>query len=273
MTARIMSFEKDIWPYIVGFGLVSIIYGTIFYVLPFLFRKIFGSKPVHNIAKSKTISNAVNIVQRKPVFSFEFREVSGESAMAAFDAAKTEGKGVPVIIGGGENYRQGIADSAQYRKSTKESLRLAATQPEPYTFKTQPRMPKTWEAAGPYADDGHPFLVKEHPEGFKSVVTLAYVPAETSADLPAHLRLGGWNAVPEADIMVALFRKWQRDYGAEIVAISLDAMDLRVSRKPATREEALVLAREHLKFCSTGATVAEAAAELMETNWWHFYWD
>jgi Domain of unknown function (DUF4253) len=268
-----MSFEKDIWPYIVGFGLVSIIYGTIFYVLPFLFRKIFGSKPVQNVAKSKVVAKAANIVNPKPVFSFEFREVSGENALAAFEAAKTEDKGRPILIGGGEHYRQGIADSAQYRKSAKESLRLAAAKPDPYPFKVKPRLPKTWSPAGPFPDDGHPFLVKEHLQGFKPIITLAYIPAESAADLPAHLRLGGWNAVPEAHIMVALFRKWQRDYGAEIVAISLDAMDVRVTRKPATREEALVLAREHLKFCSTGATIAEAAAALMETSWWHFYWD
>jgi hypothetical protein len=273
MTARIMTFEKDIWPYIVGFVLVSMVYGTMFYVLPFLFRTIFGSKPAQTLAKSKIVTNTVNIARRKPIFSFEFREISGERAMAAFEAAKAEGKGVPIIIGGGEQYRQGIADSAQYRNSTKESLRLATANPDPYAFKSKPRMPKTWEAAGPFPDDGYPFLVKEHPDGFKPIVTLAYIPATSSADLPAHLRLGGWNAVPEAHIMVALFRKWQRNYGAEIVAISLDAMDVRVTQKPTTPEEALALAREHLKFCSTGATIAEAAAELMETNWWHFYWD
>jgi Domain of unknown function (DUF4253) len=134
-------------------------------------------------------------------------------------------------------------------------------------------MPGTWENVGPFTDDGHPFLVKQHPAGFKEVVTLAFIPAETSAEVPAYLQLGGWNAVPEADIMVALFRKWQRDYGAEIVAVSLDAIDVRVSRKPETREEALLLAREHRKFCNAGATLAETAAELMETDWWHFYWD
>jgi Domain of unknown function (DUF4253) len=268
-----MSFEEDIWPYIVGFALVSVIYGTMFYMLPFLFRKALGSKPAQNIAKTRVVAATSNIVKPKPVFSFEFREIEGQEAMAAFEAAKTEGKGIPVIIGGAEHYRQGIADSAQYRKSTQDSLRLAEANSDPYPFKSKPRMPRAWEHAGPYPDDGHPFLVKEHPEGFKPIVTLAYIPAASSADLPAHLRLGGWNAVPEAHIMVALFRKWQRDFGAEIVAISLDAIDVRVTRKPTTHEEALVLAREHLKFCATGATIAETAAELMETNWWHFYWD
>lgn len=267
------SFINDYWSYAVGLAIVLTIYFAISTVVPFLFQKAVGSRPARQIAKSKTAKAVAKVVNPKPEFSFEFREVAGENAMAAFEAAKSEGKGIPVLIAGGEHYRQSLADSAQYRKTTAESLQLADRYPDPYPFKTKPRMPKTWTDAGPFTDDGQPFLVKEHNKGFRPVVTLAFIPAKSSADIPAFLRLGGWNAVAEADIMTALFRKWQRDYGAEIVAVSLDAIDVRVTRKPATREEALVLAREHLKFCATGATLAEAAAELMATNWWHFYWD
>jgi Domain of unknown function (DUF4253) len=267
------DFLNDPWPYIVGLAIVSAIYFFIYTVLPFLFRKITDSKIAVVVRTSKAVSAVANVVNPKPVFTFEFQEISGENAMAAFEAAKTDGKFVPVIIGGSEHYRQNLADSAQYRKTTEESLRLADVFPDPYQYKAKPRMPKAWSDAEPFSDDGHPFLVKQHPKGFKPVVTLAHVPAKSPAEIPAYLRLGGWNAVPEADIMVALFRKWERDYGAEIVALSLDAIDVRVSRKPASREEALVLAREHLKFCATEATLAESAAELMVTNWWHFYWD
>jgi Domain of unknown function (DUF4253) len=267
------NFYNEYHSYIVPTALTLGLYFVLFTVIPFLFRKITGSKPVRQIVNSKAVATVANVVKPKPVFSFEFREVSGERAMAAFESAKTEGKGIPVLIGGGEHYRQSLADSAQYRKSKAESLRLATASPDPYKSKAKPRMPGTWENVGPFQDDGHPFLVKLHPEGFRELVTLAYIPAETSAEIPAYLQMGGWNAVPEADIMVALFRKWQRDYGAEIVAVSLDAIDVRVSRKPATREEALLLAREHRKFCATGTTLAEGAAELMSTNWWHFYWD
>jgi Domain of unknown function (DUF4253) len=267
------TFMTDYWPYVVGLLLSLTIYFVIFTALPFLFRKLMGSKPAKRIAASKTVNTMANVINPKPVFAFPFREVSGESAMAAFEAAKAEGKDMPVLIAGDASYRQSLADMAQYRKSTAEYLALADRFPDPFRFKTKPRMPKAWTDAGPLADDGHPFLVKNFDKGFKPVVTLAFIPAASSADIPAHLRLGGWNGVAEADIMVALFRNWQREYGAEIVALSLDAIDVRTTRKPATRQEALVLAREHLKFCATGATTAEGAAELMATNWWHFYWD
>jgi hypothetical protein len=267
------SYIDYFWPYAVGLVLVLGINFIMFTVIPFLFRKAVGSKPAKQIATSKVVKAAANVVNPKPEFSFEFREVAGEDAMAAFEAAKSEGKGIPVLIAGGEHYRQSLADSAQYRKTTPELLDLADRFPDPYQYRSKPRMPKTWVDAGPFPDDGHAFLVKEYNNGFRPLVTLAFIPAESSADIPAFLRLGGWNAVPDADIMTALFRKWQRDYGAEIVAVSLDAIDVRVIRKPETREEALVLAREHLKFCKTEATLGEAAAELMATNWWHFYWD
>jgi Domain of unknown function (DUF4253) len=88
------------------------------------------------------------------------------------------------------------------------------------------------------------------------------------------LKLGSWNAVPEAEVFVALLRKWRRDYGAELVALSTDTMDFRVTRRPTTQQEALVIAREHAKFCpSTELTIAERAAELMQLDWWHFWWD
>jgi hypothetical protein len=267
------TFMTDYWPYVVGLALTLSIYFVMFTVIPFLFRKLVGSKPARTIKQSKAATAVVNVIKPKPVFSFEFREVAGESAMTAFEAAKTEGKGVPVIIGGGEPDRQSLADMMQYRNLTEFYLREADAKPDPYASKAKPRMPKEWVKAGPFVQDAHPFLVKNHPEGFKPIVTLAYIPAQTSADIPAFLKLGSWNAVPDANVFVALLRKWQRDYGAELVALRVDCMDVRVARKPATQEEALILAREHLKFCATGATIAETAAELMETDWWHFWWD
>jgi hypothetical protein len=267
------TFMTDYWPYVVGLALTLSIYFVMFTVMPFLFRKAVGSKPAQTIKTSKAVAAVANVVKPKPVFPFEFCEVAGESAMAAFEAAKIEGKGIPVIIGGGEGERMSLADMMQYRNLTEYYLREADAKPDPYASKAKPRMPKDWVKAGPFPRDDHPFLVKNFNEGFKPVVTLAYIPAASSAEIPAHLKLGSWNAVPDANVFVALLRKWQRDYGAELVALRVDCMDIRVTRKPATREEALSLAREHLKFCATGATIAEAAAELMETKWWHFYWD
>jgi hypothetical protein len=262
--------NNDYWPYAVGLAMTLAIYFCMFTALPFLFQKLMRSTPIQKVVQSKAVQLPANkaidavtkIVKPKPEFSFEYREVTGEMAMAAFEAAKAEGKGIPVIIGGGENERLALADMMQHRNLTEFYLQKADANPNPFASKSKPRMPATWVDVGPFPDDGQPFLVKNYPEGFKPILTLAFIPAKTSADIPAYLKLGSWNGIPDADVYVALIRKWQRDYGAELVALRMDCLDIRVARKP-----------EHLKFCATGSTIAETAAELMATNRWHFYWD
>ena len=77
---------------------------------------------------------------------------------------------------------------------------------------------------------------------------------------------------------VAVHRKWREEYGAQIVGISGDTINMRVSRRPATREEALALAREQFLYCSDlvlqgTETLEVLAASLMESDWWYFWWD
>src|SRR5262252_1726632 len=55
--------------------------------------------------------------------------------------------------------------------------------------------------------------------------------------------LGHWNACPPPAYHVAALRKWHDRYGAELLGIDGDTLNLRVWRKPATHEEALELAR------------------------------
>ncbi len=213
---------NDPWPFVVGLALVSAIYFVMQTVVPFLLRKATGSKTAQQIANSKIVTKAAGVVNPKPVFAFEFRAVPGEGAMAAFEAAKSEGKGVPVIIGGDERMVQSLADMMYHRKpSPDEYIRKAEAKPNPYAAKSAPKMPKVWPRVGPFDNARNPFSIHLHPEGFKPVVTIAYIPAKSSADIPAYLKLGSWNAVPEADVFVALLRKWQRDYGAELVALSI----------------------------------------------------
>jgi Domain of unknown function (DUF4253) len=268
-----INFSEDIYPYIVGLALVLAIYGVIYKLIPLLFRKAMGSNAAQAVVNSKAATAAMGVVKAKPVFPFAFREVAGENAMSALGAAKAEGKAMPVIIGGGERERDALADMMRHRNTTEYYLNKADANPDPFASKAKPRMPKHWAEAGPFVEDDQPFLVKTHPSGFKPIVTLAFIPAPSPAEIPAFLKLGSWNAVPDADVFVALLRKWQREYGAELVALRQDCMDIRVARKPASREEALALAREHLKFCATGETIAQSAAALMHLNWWHFYWD
>jgi hypothetical protein len=109
-------------------------------------------------------------------------------------------------------------------------------------------------------------------------VHVAVLPTDDWTTIPAHLNWGGWNACPHPEYHVAALRSWRDRFGAELVGLSHDTMNLTVARRPGTREAALELAREHYAYCSdivdqgTG-TLASLAASLASDDWWFFWWD
>jgi hypothetical protein len=69
-----------------------------------------------------------------------------------------------------------------------------------------------------------------------------------------------------------------RIWGAELIGLGSDTINLRVSRKPGTREEALELARAQYVYCNDiidqgVGSYRELAAGLMASDWWFFWWD
>lgn len=109
-------------------------------------------------------------------------------------------------------------------------------------------------------------------------VHILLIPTTEGAAVPAYLRWGGWNACPAPEYHVAALRSWHERYGAELVAIGGDVIELRVVRRPADRTEALTLAREMYLYdediVSQGTeTFAMLAATLMASDWWFFWWD
>jgi hypothetical protein len=112
----------------------------------------------------------------------------------------------------------------------------------------------------------------------RSNVQIALIPTDDPTTIPAHLHWGHWNACPPAAYHVAALRTWRDRYGAELVGIDGDTLNLRVSRKPATREEALELARVQHVYCNDiidqgVGSFRALAAELMTHDWWFFWWD
>ena len=109
-------------------------------------------------------------------------------------------------------------------------------------------------------------------------VYILLVPTDDWTEIPAHLRWGNWNANPPPEIHVAALRSWRDRYGAELVGLSNDVMNIRVARKPQTREEALSLAREQYEYCNDivdqgVGSLSNLAAALMAHDWWYFWWD
>ena len=109
-------------------------------------------------------------------------------------------------------------------------------------------------------------------------VHIGVAPTADWTTIPAYLRWGGWNACPAAEYHVAALRRWRDRYGAELVGMSADTINLRVASRPKTREEALALAREHYVYCADiidqgFPSYSALAAYLMANDWWYFWWD
>jgi len=77
---------------------------------------------------------------------------------------------------------------------------------------------------------------------------------------------------------VAVLRYWNGTYGAELVGASNDVLELRVARRPSSKEEALRLAQEQFWFCydivdQGVGTIENLAATLFVSDIWYFWWD
>ncbi len=112
----------------------------------------------------------------------------------------------------------------------------------------------------------------------KEKVIVGTIPVSNSWEIPAVLRYGDWNDCPSPHIHVALHKRWNRDYGSEIIGISGDVIQCSVTRRPSTEDEAMQLAMEQFVYCTDNVfqgylTLRPYAAALMNSDYWYFWWD
>lgn len=121
-------------------------------------------------------------------------------------------------------------------------------------------------------------VAQDHHDRPLPKVHILVLPTRDGTAVPAFLKWGGWNANPPPELHVAALRSWRDRHGAELVGISNDVLNLRVARRPETREAALALAQEQCVYCEDivlqgVGTLAPLAAILMASDWWYFWWD
>lgn len=116
--------------------------------------------------------------------------------------------------------------------------------------------------------------VERNEEGGLLLLDLPEADAWTA---PLIIPMGGYNECPQPVEQAALFRDWQKRYGAVPTAVTEDSWLLRAARLPESDEEALELAREHFMFCSyvleRFASIGAYAAYLKRSSNWSFWWD
>lgn len=110
-------------------------------------------------------------------------------------------------------------------------------------------------------------------------VWILFVPTPHPWEVLAHLRYGGWNECPLSHEHVAIQRDWFYRFGAEIVTLSGDVVEMHVAAPPEDREKALALAKE--QFVYTGGDLIfqgfgelrKLASCLVGQKNWYFWWD
>jgi hypothetical protein len=235
-------------------------------------------------------------------FPFKIVKTSGENAFATWKELKTAGRGAPVVVGADVGNVLEPFHPQWQRRSVAEILSAADAIKFPEDLFNMRRDERAADLAAlgkvqpAYLCEGeHEPPLGEWPTmEFSSMglsiahdlmtgtpfpkVYIVLVPTDDSTTIPAHLRWGSWNECPAPEYHVAALRHWRGAYGAELVGLGRDTIDLKVAHKPATRDEALELARVQYAYCNdiigqgTG-TYSVLAAGLMADDWWFFWWD
>lgn len=236
-------------------------------------------------------------------FAFERVTVAGDRALVEWERLKRAGRGWPVVIGGDEQLER-LADQFSFEDSMAAGATgLGGRQPPDSIIHAADaiRWPgdlAKWEGAYAPADlkapvgdwPTHPEAPNLDEEPGLSVATdiqtrrplarvhILLVPTQHGWQVPAHLRWGGWNACPPPEYHIAALRSWHERFGAELVGIDGDTLNIRVARRPRSRDEALALAREQYHYCPDlidqgVGTLSALAAGLLASDWWFFWWD
>lgn len=111
-------------------------------------------------------------------------------------------------------------------------------------------------------------------------IILAKIPAGPP-ELAAWAPMGGFNDCPSPAEQVAMFRYWQKKYGATPAIVSYDVWQLTVERPPLSEAESEEAAWEHYAFCydivmqapEEFASIRALASNLRGSTVWGFWWD
>lgn len=107
---------------------------------------------------------------------------------------------------------------------------------------------------------------------------LAYVPCAESWMAPSVAPFGDWNDCPPDAYRVAMFRAWNRNFGAELVGYSHDIAELYVRKPVQDPKTARELAWEMYAYAPDivgqgEGTVRDLACTLLGSSTWFFWWD
>ncbi len=107
-------------------------------------------------------------------------------------------------------------------------------------------------------------------------VFIALVPTKSFWEVPVYLHFGGWSDIPLPEENVAILKYWNELYGAELVALKSDTIELHVKRPPSQKATAIQLAEEQIAYCRdtyADYTLRALGSNLHHSSTWYFWWD
>jgi hypothetical protein len=115
-------------------------------------------------------------------------------------------------------------------------------------------------------------------EFYKSVAIALLPTAGAHYQAAAHLKVGGWNEMPDAVVQTALHKRWAEKWSARPVTMALDTIEFAVDRPVKTRPDALALGMEHFLACNDiidqgFGNLDALAASLIGARNWYLWWD
>lgn len=235
-------------------------------------------------------------------------QTNGAAALALWDELRAQGRGWPIIVGDDEalEHFEQLANIPDQRSSdailaAASDFDVAAAEAE--AARGSISMADLFAAAGsapaqaswlppdllaamqavnakPYKPPVivEPTVAHDYGGNPRAKVNVLLTPARAGFEVPAFARWGKGNGCPSPEHHVARLRDWHARFGAELVSMNHDTLELRVARRPSGKDEALALARDHLSYCSDNKpeppdTIETYAEILRGKAWWYFWWD
>ena len=216
---------------------------------------------------------------------FEFITTKGADAVGQLTELRNNTNITPIIMGNPKELDL-LIENLELAEESVESILAAASDIQfPHWFEERAAADQEYyqlphgdwpeDSAAESALSAHRNVLTRKP--LKEVV-IGKVPTSVSWEVPAHLKLGGWNECPLPHEHVAIFKKWAEEYGAKVACVTSDVIEFTVEHPPTTREHALKLAEGQFLYCSDIVyqgveTIANLAAGLMNSKVWYFCWD
>ena len=110
------------------------------------------------------------------------------------------------------------------------------------------------------------------------LIGLSPAPVSRWWETAAHIRFGDWNECPDSGVHVMLHKLWAETYGARLMTMAFDTLELKIEKPINNRDEALEMATLLYEYCNDSVdqgfgTLEELAASLVGATTWAFWWD